>query len=90
MSLGCVHAGKVERTCVPRDKHVFSDFLSFLKLDMKSRGIRLDKEGNMTIDGAILPADSHGDKFQCNNCKCIYRMQVTVYDDFLLPGHQEN
>ena len=66
MSFGCVHAGKVERTCVPRDKHVFSDFLSFLKLDMKSRGIRLDKEDNMTIDGAILTADSHGDKFQCN------------------------
>ena len=62
----CVHAGKVERTCVPRDKHVFNDFLYFLKLDMKSRGIRLDKEDNMTIDGAILTADSHGDKFQCN------------------------
>ena len=33
---------------------------------MKSKGIRLDKEDNMTIDGAILTADSHGDKFQCN------------------------
>ena len=66
MSLGCVHAGKVERTCVPRDKHFFNDFLSFLKFDMESRGIRLDKEDNMTIDGAILTADSHGDKFQCN------------------------
>jgi hypothetical protein len=43
-----------------------SDFLSFLKFDMKSRGMRLDKEDNMTIDGAILTADSHGDKFQCN------------------------
>ena len=28
----------------------FSDFLSFLKFDMKSRGIRLDKEDNMTFD----------------------------------------
>jgi len=37
-----------------------------LKFDMKSRGIRLDKEDNMTIDGAILTAESHGDKFQCN------------------------
>ena len=26
----------------------------------------LDKEDNMAIDGAILTADSHGDKFQCN------------------------
>ena len=45
----------------------FNEFLSFLKFDMESRGIRLDKEDNMTIDGAILTADSHGDKFQCNN-----------------------
>ena len=44
----------------------FNDFLSFLKFDMESRGIRLVKEDNMTIDGAILTADSHGDKFQCN------------------------
>ena len=44
----------------------FSDFISFLKFDMKSRDIRLDKEDNMTIDGAILTADSHGDKLQCN------------------------
>ena len=29
--------------------------------------MRLDKEDNMTIDGAILTVDSHGDKFQCNN-----------------------
>ena len=28
--------------------------------------MRLEKEDNMTIDGAILTADSHGDKFQCN------------------------
>ena len=41
-------------------------FSLFLKFDMESRGIRLDKEDNMTIDGAILTADSHGDKFQCN------------------------
>ena len=34
---------------------------------MKSRGNGLDKEDNMAIDGAILTADSHGDKFQCNN-----------------------
>ena len=45
---------------------IFNDFLSFLKFDMESRGIRLDMEDNMTIDGAILTADSHGDKFQCN------------------------
>ena len=42
---------------------IFNDFLSFLKFDMESRGIRLDKEDSMTIDGAILIADSHGDKF---------------------------
>ena len=46
---------------------IFNDLLSFLKFDMESRGIRLDKEDNMTIDGAILTADSHGDKFQCNS-----------------------
>ena len=44
-----------------------NEFLSFLKFDMKRRGIRLDKEDNMTFDGAILTADSHGDKFQCNS-----------------------
>ena len=42
-------------------------FSLFLKFDMESRGTRLDKEDNMTIDGAILTADSHGDKFQCNS-----------------------
>ena len=42
---------------------IFTDFLSFLKFDMESRGIRLDKEDNMTIDRAILTADSHGDNF---------------------------
>ena len=67
MNLGWVHAGKVERKCVPRDKYVFNEFLSFLKFDMESRGIRLNKEDNMTIDGAISTADSHGDKFQCNS-----------------------
>ena len=41
----------------------FNDFLSFLKFDMESRGIRLDKEDSMTVDGAIVSADSHGDKF---------------------------
>ena len=41
----------------------FNDFLSFLKFDMERRGIRLDKEDGMTVDGAILTADSHGDKF---------------------------
>ena len=60
---GCVHAGKDERICVPRDKYVFNEFLSFLKFDMESRGIRLAKEDSMTVDGAILTADSHGDKF---------------------------
>ena len=63
MNLECVHAGKVERNCVPRDKHVFNDFLSFLKFEMESRGMRLPKEDSMTVDGAILTADSHGDKF---------------------------
>ena len=42
---------------------IFNDFLSFLKFDMDSRGIRLDKEDSMIVDGAILTADSHGDKF---------------------------
>lgn len=45
---------------------IFNYFLSFLKCDMESRGVRLVKEDNMTIDGAILTADSPGDKFQCN------------------------
>ena len=63
VNLCCVHAGKVERNCVPRDKYIFKDFLSFLKLDMESRGMRLAKEDSMTVDGAILTANSHGDKF---------------------------
>ena len=41
----------------------FNDFLSFLKFDMESRGIRLAKEDIMTVNGAILTANSHGDKF---------------------------
>jgi len=41
----------------------FNEFLSFLKFDMESIGIRVAKEDNMTVDGAILTADSHGDKF---------------------------
>ena len=41
----------------------FKGFLSFLEFDMRSRGIRLAKEDSMTIDGAILTANSHGDKF---------------------------
>ena len=41
----------------------FKDFLSFLKFDMESRGMRLAKEDSMTVDGAILTANSHGDKF---------------------------
>ena len=59
---------------------IFNDFLSFLKFDMESRGIRLDKEDNMTIDGAILTADSHGDKFHCNNVlkkKINYRFFIS-------------
>ena len=42
---------------------IFIDFLSFLKFDMESRGIRLDKEDSMTVDGAILTANSHGENF---------------------------
>ena len=41
----------------------FNDFLSFLKFDMESRGMRLAKEDSMTVDGAILTVDSHDDKF---------------------------
>ena len=41
----------------------FKDFLSFLKFDMESRGMRLAKEDSMTVDGVILTANSHGDKF---------------------------
>ena len=63
VNLGCVHAGKVERNCVTIVNLLFKDFLSFLEFDMRSRGIRLAKEDNMTIDGAILTANSHGDKF---------------------------
>ncbi len=47
--------------------------------------MRLDKEDNMTIDGAILTVDSHGDKFQCNKqCddECCNEVQheVQQYD----------
>ena len=63
VNLGCVHAGKAKRICVPRDKYIFKDFLSFLEFDMERRGMRLAKEDSMTIDGAILTANSHGDKF---------------------------
>ena len=63
VNLGCIHAGKAKRNCVPRDIQIFKDFLSFLEFDMKSRGIRLAKEDSMTVDGAILTANSHGDKF---------------------------
>ena len=41
----------------------FNGFLSFLKFDMESRGMRLAKEDSMTVDGAILTANIHGDKF---------------------------
>jgi len=63
VNLECVHAGKAKRNCVPRDIYIFNDFLSFLKFDMESRGMRLAKEDSMTVDGAILTANSHGDKF---------------------------
>ena len=42
---------------------IFNDFLSFLKFDMESRGIRLANEDSMTANGAILTGNSHGDKF---------------------------
>lgn len=38
VNLGCVHAGKSKRNCVPRDIYIFNDFLSFLEFDMESRG----------------------------------------------------
>ena len=56
----------------------FNDFLSFLKFDMESRGIRLAKEDSMTIDGAILTADSHGDKFQCNKATYL-SLLITLF-----------
>jgi len=34
---------------------------------MRSRGIRLAKEDSMVVEGPILTANSHGDKFLCNN-----------------------
>ena len=33
---------------------------------MRSRGTGLAKEDSMIVDGAILTANNHGDKFQCN------------------------
>ena len=63
MNLRCVHTGKGKRNCVTRVILTFKDFLSFLEFDMRSRGIRLAKEDSMVIDGAILTANSHGDKF---------------------------
>ena len=63
VNIRCISASKVERTCVPRDKYIYKDFLSFLKFDMESRGMRLAKEDSMTVDGAILTANSHGDIF---------------------------
>ena len=63
MNLRCVHAGKAKRNCVTRVILTFEDFLSFLEFDMRSRGMRLAKEDSMTIDEAILTANSHGDKF---------------------------
>jgi len=33
---------------------------------MRSRGIRLAKEDSMVVEGPILTANSHGDKFLCN------------------------
>ena len=59
----CVHAGKSKRKCVTRVILIFKGFLSFLEFDMRSRGIRLAKEDSMVIDGAILTANSHGEKF---------------------------
>ena len=50
----------------PEINMFFDEFLSFLKFDMESKGIRLAKEDSMTVDRAILTVDSHGDKFQCN------------------------
>ena len=63
VNIRCVHAGKVERICVPRDKHIYKDFLSFLEFDMESRGIRLAQEDSMTVDRAILTVHDHGDIF---------------------------
>ena len=63
MNKRCVHAGKGKRNCVTRVILTLRTFLSFLEFDMRSRGIRLAKEDSMTVDGAILTANSHGDKF---------------------------
>ena len=48
------------------------NFLSFFEFDMESRGMRLAKEDSMTVDGAILTANSHGDIFSVTDCplKC--------------------
>ena len=63
MNLGAYTQARLRETAYPEINMFFKDFLSFLKFDMESRGMRLAKEDSMTVDGAILTADSHGDKF---------------------------
>ena len=51
--------------------------------------MRLDKEDNKTIDGAILTVDSHGDKFQCNKYIPIEEQDVDIMTKALSRGKFE-
>jgi len=67
MNKSCGTAGKPRRKCGTRVVLIFKGFLPFLEFDMRSRGIRLAKEDSMVVEGPILTANSHGDKFLCNS-----------------------
>jgi len=45
---------------------------------MRSRGIRLAKEDSMVVEGPILTANSHGDKFLCNSHVCFLFYRYTI------------
>ena len=57
----------VRESAEPEFYRFFKDFLSFLKLDMKSWGLRLAKEDSMSGDRLTLTAESHGDNVLCNS-----------------------
>ena len=66
MNKGRGTAGNSKRKCGTRALLIFKVFLSFLKLDMKSSGLRLSKEDSMNDDRPILTENSHGDNILCN------------------------
>lgn len=67
MDKGCKTRGNSKRKYGTRALLIFKDFLSFLKLDMKSQGLRLAKEDSLNDDRPILTVNSHGDNILCNN-----------------------